>query len=384
LDEGVKAETRMQRPETASVQTVVVGGGVIGLAIARALAMGGREVIVLERNAGIGEETSSRNSEVIHAGIYYPADSLKARLCVAGKRQLYTYCRDKSIPHRACGKVVLAVERAQEPGLRSLLRRAGANGVVDTEWLSGSDLRALEPALKGSAALWSPSTGILDSHAFMLALQADLEAAGGVVACRSELREGSIVNEGVRLLVSSNGDSSSVLARELVNAAGLHASTVARSLRGLRPDLIPETRYAKGNYYYLKGPSPFGHLVYPLPEPGGLGIHATLDLGDRARFGPDVEWIDSPDYSVDAGRAQAFYAAVRRYWPDLRDDALVPGYAGVRPKVVGPGEPAGDFLIQGSDHHGVPGLVNLFGIESPGLTAALAIGEHVAELLSLG
>jgi L-2-hydroxyglutarate oxidase LhgO len=367
-----------------SVHTIVIGAGVVGLAIARTLAATGREVIVLERNAQIGEETSSRNSEVIHAGLYYPTASLKARFCVAGRRRLYAYCEQKAIAHQRCGKVIIAVQDAQVPALEALAEQALANGVSDIERLDAVALGQLEPAVRGSSAMLSPSTGILDSHGLLLALQGDIEEAAGHVACHSEMLRGSVDATGFALEIASEGEIVRLHARELVNAAGLSASTVASRLAGLDAEHVPATRFAKGNYFALSGATPFRHLVYPLPEPGGLGIHATLDLAGRARFGPDVEWLDTLDYSVDAKRAESFYAAIRSYWPQLPDGALSPAYAGIRPKLAGPGEPAGDFRIDGPRRHGVVGLVNLFGIESPGLTAALAIADHVTEELDSG
>jgi L-2-hydroxyglutarate oxidase LhgO len=364
-----------------SLDAVVIGAGVIGLAIARALAQSGREVVVLERNARIGEETSSRNSEVIHAGIYYPTDTLKAVLCVRGKELLYRYCEEKAIPHRRCGKVILTMSDEQRQRLEALHAQAIRNGVGDLQRLSAAAVKALEPAVRCTSGLFSPSTGIIDSHRFMLALQGDLEEAGGSVGVLSEVVGGAVESDGIRLDVRSGDEELRIRARTVVNASGLGATKVAKSLTGLDPRHVLETHYAKGNYFVYQGPTPFQHLVYPLPEPGGLGIHVTLDLAGQTRFGPDVEWVDRPDYDVDARRARAFYESIREYWPDIYPDALAPGYAGVRPKIVGPGEPAGDFILQGPAQNSTPGLVNLFGIESPGLTAALAIGERVAGLL---
>jgi len=364
-----------------SLDTVVIGAGVIGLAIARALAQSGREVVVLERNARIGEETSSRNSEVIHAGIYYPTDTLKAALCVRGKELLYRYCEEKAIPHRRCGKVILTMSDEQRPRLEALHAQAIRNGVGDLERLGAAAVKALEPAVRCTSGLFSPSTGIIDSHRFMLALQGDLEEAGGSVGVLSEVVGGAVKSDGIRLNVRSGDEELEIRARTVVNASGLGATRVARSLAGLDARHVLETHYAKGSYFVYQGPTPFQHLVYPLPEPGGLGVHVTLDLAGQTRFGPDVEWVDRPDYGVDARRAQAFYEAIREYWPAIDPDALAPGYAGVRPKIVGPGEPAGDFVLQGPAQNSTPGLVNLFGIESPGLTASLAIGERVAGLL---
>jgi L-2-hydroxyglutarate oxidase LhgO len=369
---------------TDTTDTLVIGAGVIGLAVARALAMAGRDVIVIEKNAHIGEETSSRSSEVIHAGLYYPTGSLKATLCVAGKAALYAYCADKGIPHRRCGKVLVATSQTQLEQLRAVERQAAINGVTDLEWLDERGVHALEPDVEAVAGLFSPSTGILDSHALMVALQGDLERHDGMLALKSAFVDGAVGNRRLRVTIDSDGTRSTILARTLVNCAGLHASRVANALRGLDPRLVPATRFAKGHYFNLRGPSPFRHLVYPLPEQAGLGVHATLDLAGRTRFGPDVEWSDTLDYSINESRAAAFYAAVRRYWPALADDTLEPGHVGVRPKITGPGEKSADFLIQGPDDHGIEGLVNLFGIESPGLTACLAIADHVAGLLEHG
>jgi len=363
------------------VDAVIVGAGVVGLAVARALALAGREVIVLEAAEGIGTETSSRNSEVIHAGIYYPPGSLKARFCVAGKRALYAYCAERGIPHRRCGKLLVATDERQLPKLESIRAQAEANGVTDLQRLTAAEARAVEPALRCVAAYLSPSTGIVDSHAFMLALQGDAEAHGAALALRSPLARGRLRDDGL-LLEIGGAEPMQVLARSVVNSAGLHAPRVAASIQGFPPGHVPPTYYAKGNYYSLLGRSPFARLVYPMPNEAGLGVHITLDLGGQARFGPDVEWIDRIDYDVDPRRADGFYAAIREYWPGLQDGQLTPGYAGIRPKIVGPDAKAADFVIQGPREHGVPGLVNLFGIESPGLTAALAIGDYVGSLVA--
>lgn len=364
-----------------SLDVVVIGAGVVGLAVAREFARAGREVVVLEHNARIGEETSSRSSEVIHAGIYYPTDSLKARFCVRGKDLLYRYCDDRGIPYRRCGKLVLALSADQEFRLTALLDQAEANGVDDLQPLSKTDVAALEPAVRCTAGLLSPSTGILDSHSFMLSLHGDLEAAGGRVAVLSEFVGGSIDDDGIRLSVRSDGEDLRLRAQVVVNAAGLRATDVAGLFAGLDSRHVPRTRYAKGTYFVLRQKSPFKHLVYPLPEGAGLGVHVTLDLAGQTRFGPDVEWISAIDYRPDPDRAEAFYTAIRAYWPAIPAGSLAPGYVGIRPKLVGPGEPAGDFVIQGPEQHGAAGLVNLFGIESPGLTASLAIGEEVARML---
>ncbi len=366
-----------------SIDTVVIGAGVVGLAIGRALAREGREVIVLEKNQASGAETSSRNSEVIHAGIYYTPGSLKAHLCVRGREELFAYCRAKDIGHRRCGKVIVAISDAQAEKLDRLLETAHTNGVTDLRRIDRHELASLEPAVVGSGALYSPSTGIVDSHGLMVALRGDLEAAGGIVALRSELRAGRFGPEGISLTVTAHdGETTALTAGTVVNAAGLHATRVALAIEGAPGPEIPVTRYAKGNYFMHDGPSPFRHLVYPLPEDGGLGVHATLDLAGRTRFGPDVEWCDTIDYTLDAGRAAAFYESVRKYWPGLRDGALRPGYAGIRPKLSGPGEPPADFAIRALGEPGGARLVHLFGIESPGLTACLAIADYVRERLS--
>lgn len=363
------------------VDCVVVGAGVVGLAVARALALAGREVWVLEAEEAIGTQTSARNSEVIHAGLYYPQGSLKARLCVQGKGMLYAYCAERGIAHQRCGKLVVATSQAQVPELQALLGKAAANGVNDLVWLTAEQAGALEPALQCVAAVHSPSTGIVDSHGLMLALQGDLESAGGMVVLHAPLTQVQAVTEG---LVLQTLDGTQLHTRTLVNAAGHGAVALARSINGLHPQHVPTAWYAKGNYFTLSGRSPFSRLIYPVPEAAGLGVHLTLDLGGQAKFGPDVQWVEDPqDLLVDPARGQAFYAEVRKYWPDLADDALQAGYAGMRPKISGPGEPARDFVIQGPGEHGVPGLVNLFGIESPGLTSALAIGTEVVAGLSV-
>jgi len=369
------------------VDAVVVGAGAVGLAVARELALRGRETIVLEATAGIGNGTSSRNSEVIHAGLYDAPTSLKARLCVAGRRLLYPYCEARGVGHRRCGKLVVAATPAQVELLRGLERRALGNGVEGLHWLSGAEARDLEPALAGEAALLSTATGIIDSHALMLAYLGDIENAGGALVVRSPLESAAVRGDGFVLRVGGDAPLD-IEAGVLVNAAGLHAQEIARRIDGLDAALIPRAWFAKGNYYALAGRSPFTRLVYPVPEPGGLGVHLTLDLAGQARFGPDVEWldVDSPDaidYAVDPARSAAFYAAIRRYWPGLGDDTLAPAYSGVRPKLQGPGAPASDFMLQGPEAHGIGGLVNLFGIDSPGLTASLAIAAEVAHRLGV-
>jgi L-2-hydroxyglutarate oxidase LhgO len=361
------------------VECVVIGAGVIGLAIARRLAKAGREVIILEAAEGIGTVTSSRNSEVIHAGIYYKAGSLMARMCVDGKRALYKYCAERGIPHRNCGKLIVATTAAETAKLQSIRAHAEANGVNDLQTLDGDAARALEPALNCDAALLSPSTGIIDSHAYMLALRGEAEDAGAAFAFHTPLLAAR-ARDG-RIEVDAGGDAPmSLECRLLINAAGLGASAVARSIDGMPIDLIPPAYLAKGNYFSCSARAPFSHLIYPVPEPGGLGVHLTLDMAGQARFGPDVEWVDAIDYAVDPARAERFYPAIRRYWPTLPDGALMPSYSGMRPKIVPPAVAVQDFLIQGPLDHGIGGLINLFGIESPGLTSSLAIADYVGEL----
>ncbi len=361
-----------------SVDAVVVGAGVVGLAIARELALAGREVIILDAEDAIGTHTSSRNSEVIHAGIYYPKGSLKARSCVAGRDLLYEYCATHGVPHRRCGKLIVATNENQLKELQNIRDKAHANGVTDVDWIAKDEVARMEPELFCMGALLSPSTGIIDSHALMLAYLGDAEAHGAMLALKSPL-ERARVREGFELHV---GGSDPIRCAVLVNSAGLRAPTVAKAIEGYPSQLAPPELYAKGNYYSLSKKSPFSRLIYPVPEPGGLGVHVTLDLAGQARFGPDVEWVERINYDVDPRRAERFYAAIRRYWPGLPDNSLSPGYAGIRPKTAGPGEPAPDFEIQGPRKHGVPGLVHLYGIESPGLTASLALARVVREELS--
>lgn len=363
-----------------TVETVVLGAGVVGLAVARALALAGREVLVLEAEDAIGTGTSARNSEVIHAGLYYAAGSLKAQLCVRGRELMYAYCAERNVAHSRCGKLVVATDATQLAALHDTIAKARANGVVDLQWLSRAEAQALEPALACEAAVLSPSTGIVDSHGLMLAMLGDLENAGGILALKSAFRHACITSSAIEIEAE---DGTRLAARQLVNAAGLAAPAVAAAISGLNPAHVPRPYYAKGNYFTLSGRAPFQRLIYPVPEAAGLGVHLTLDLGGQAKFGPDVQWVDSPtDLQVDPRRGDAFYAAVRRYWPALPDGALQAGYAGLRPKIHAPHEPGRDFVINGPAQHGVPGLVNLFGIESPGLTSSLAIGEYVAALLA--
>ena len=361
-----------------SVETVVVGAGVIGLAVARALANSGREVMVLDAADAMGTGISSRNSEVIHAGIYYPPGSLKARLCVAGRTLLYDYCRSRHVAFRNCGKLIVAVSDEDHDVLSGLKRRATANGVDDLAILKAADVAALEPELETRGALLSPSTGIIDSHGLMLALLGEAEAAGAWLALGAPVR--SVVAEENALILTVGGrETMSLEARELVNAAGLGAQHLASVTTGLDPRHVPALHLARGSYFTLSGPSPFSRLVYPTPIAGGLGVHATLDLAGRCRFGPDVEWVRDIAYDVDPARARAFRDAVRRYWPGLPDGALAPDYSGIRPKLRTSGD--SDFRIDGPAEHGTGGLVNLFGIESPGLTASLAIARLVMRKL---
>ena len=359
------------------VECVVIGAGVVGLAVARALALAGHEVLVLEAASGIGTGISSRNSEVIHAGLHGSADWLKVRLCVQGRSLLYDYCQARGVDHRRCGKLLVATSSSELPQLQALAQRAAANGVDDLQLLTSAQARAMEPALVCEAALWSPSSGIIDSHGLMLAFQGDLENAGGLVVLNSPVAKADCTRNRIDLHMA---DGTVLRTGLLVNSAGLQASELAASFSGLAPDLVPQTRFAKGNYFLLQGRAPFSRLIYPMPQAGGLGVHLTLDLAGQARFGPDVQWVDrADDWLVDPARGDAFYAEVRRYWPGLPDGALQPGYAGIRPKLNAPHEGARDFMIQGPAEHGVPGLVNLFGIESPGLTSALAIAQHVVQ-----
>jgi L-2-hydroxyglutarate oxidase LhgO len=359
------------------VECVVVGAGVVGLAVARALALQGREVLLLEAEAHAGTVTSARNSGVIHAGLYYTPGSFKARFCVAGNRALYPYCEQRGIDHQNCGKLIIANGEAEEKVLLHLLERAHLNDVDNVRLISATEARKLEPEVRCTAALHCPTSGIVDQHPYMLALQGDMENAGGTLVpeCRVESLER--LSNGFR--VKTAGDSATEIeAGFVVNSAGLGAVDLLSRIEGYPRERIPTLHLARGNYFTVAARSPFHHLIYPVPGSAGLGIHATLDLGRRVRFGPDVEWIDRIDYSVNATRAPLFYEAIRRYWPNLADGALVPDYTGIRPKLHGPNEPQPDFRIEGPRDHGLPGLVNLLGIESPGLTSSLAIGDYAA------
>jgi L-2-hydroxyglutarate oxidase LhgO len=366
--------------ERAEIDCAVIGAGVIGLAIARQLAMAGREVLILEAESASGTGVSARNSEVIHAGLYYPLGSLKARLCLRGRHLLYEYCASHGVDHRRLGKLVVATRAAQIPALEALQQQAEACGVNDLVWLDGKQAQALESELACVAAFHSPSTGIVDAQGLMLSLRGEAESHGAMLALNAPVESGRVTETGFELAVGGAAPML-VAGKVLINAAGLGAQAVAQSLEGLDPQHIPVRRIAKGNYFAMSGRSPFHRLVYPLPEPGGLGVHVTLDLGGQARFGPDVEWLETPNYDVDPARAAKFYPAIRSYFPNLPDNALQPAYAGVRPKISGPKEAAADFRIDGPELHGIRGLINLFGIESPGLTSSLAIAEIVAEKL---
>ena len=359
------------------VDAVVIGAGVIGLACARALARAGREVVVLERHSHIGEEISSRNSEVIHAGIYYPQHSAKARLCVRGKDLLYRYCADHQIPHRRCGKLIVATHDSQLHVLRDYQQSARMNGAGELRWLESEGITRLEPAIHGVAGVYSESTGIIDSHALMESLLGGLEECSGALALGTNALHVARADAGFRIETADL----ELQANLLVNATGLSAPTFAAQMDVQHHDALPRPYFAKGHYYQLSGASPFSHLVYPIAEAGGLGVHVTLDLGGAARFGPDVRWCDEPDYQFDESTREDFVSAIRSYYPELDDSRLHPGYTGVRPKLSPLGGDAADFSIRGPTDHGVPGLVHLFGIESPGLTACLAIAEQVREHL---
>lgn len=363
-----------------NVECLVIGAGVVGLGVARALARRGREVVIAEAAGLVGSETSSRNSEVIHAGIYYPAGSLKARLCVAGKEALYAYVAERHVAHKRCGKLIVAADESQIADLEALKKKAEANGVHDLQWLTREQALALEPHLHCTAALLSPSTGIIDSHGLMLAYQGEAEEHGAMLALNAPVIRGEVANDGI-IIETGGAEPMTLKARLVVNSAGFAAQGIAAKIAGVRPDSIPATYYAKGNYFILSGVKPpFSRLIYPIPTPGGLGTHVTIDMGGQMRFGPDVEWIDTVDYKVDPARGDSFYAAVRQYWPGLPDGAIQPGYAGIRPKLSRAGGKGDDFLIQGPEQNGAPGLINLYGIESPGLTASLSIGDYVADL----
>lgn len=359
------------------VDVIVIGAGVVGIACARALALAGREVLLLETEPTFGTGVSSRNSGVIHAGLYYPNGLLKARHCIAGKRMLYDYCSARGIPFRRCGKLLVATEDTQITQIQKLLANAAGNGVDDLTLIDAAAARAMEPALRCKAALLSPSSGIIDSHAYMLSLLGDVENAGGMAVFNTPVTGGRINGDGV--IVNTNA-ADSIQARLVVNCAALGAHSLMHTIDRFPATHIPQLRYARGVYFSISAKSPFRHLIYPLPEAAGLGVHLTIDMGGQAKFGPDVEWIAEPSYAVDAARADAFQREIGKYWPGIMDHELQPAYAGVRPKINAPNEPAADFYIAGRETHGVRGVINLFGIESPGLTASLSIAEQVKGL----
>lgn len=362
------------------VDAIVVGAGVVGLAVARALALAGREVMILERERQFGTVTSSRNSGVIHAGLYYPDGSLKAQLCVEGRHLLYDFCERRGVPHRRCGKLIIAESEAEFPALDAVMARGAAAGVDDLVRLSADEARAIEPALTCAGAVHSPSTGIVDQHELMLALLGEAEAYGAMLVCEAPVE--AIAQAGSRWTVQVG--ETRLAAPLLVNAAGLGAQALARTIKALDPALVPPLHYAKGCYFSYSGRAPFTRLIYPVPGPASLGTHFTLDLGGQARFGPDIHWVDEIDYTVDPALKGEFLAAARRIWPEAEEERLQPAYAGIRPKLVGPGMPTADFVLQGEEVHGLPGLINLFGIESPGLTSSLAIGARVAAMAGEG
>jgi L-2-hydroxyglutarate oxidase LhgO len=363
------------------IDCAVIGAGAVGLAVARRMALDGREVVVLEAEEAFGTHTSARNSEVIHAGIYYASGSMKARLCVSGKKALYRYCAVHDVKHSNTGKVVVACEEAQVPAMHKYMEQGRTNGVDDLRLLSGGELAELEPNVRAAAGFFSPSTGDIDSHGLMLAYLGDAEDHGAALALASPVLSGSAGTDGIRLDVGG-AEAMGIRCRAVINCAGLKAPDVARSIAGVPAQTIPPTYYAIGHYYTFSGKSPFNHLVYPVTRADWLGVHVTIDLGGQVKFGPDFEWIDGIDYRFDERREPLFYEAIRRYFPELQDGALQPGYTGIRPRITGPGEPVQDFMFSGPREHSIPGLVNLYGIESPGLTSSLAIADHVAGLLS--
>lgn len=361
------------------VDCIIIGAGVIGLAIARSLSMSGKEVIILDKETSFGMETSSRNSEVIHAGIYYPKNSLKAKLCVQGRDLLYRYCQERHISHKKCGKLIIACSDQEIEALQSIKRTAKANGVDDLIFLDEKQVLEKEPELEVIAGLLSPSTGIVDSHNFMLSLLGDVENNGGIFAPRSKFLSGEITKDKFILNIqdTESFQEFQIQTKTLINAAGLHAASLLKDLKGFPQRHIPPTYYAKGNYFSLSSRTSFNHLIYPVPEVGGLGIHLTLDMAGNARFGPNVEWVeDVSDYTVNEKLRDIFFESIKKYWPHIKKEALVPGYSGIRPKIAPRGQ-TGDFIIQTNEEHGIPNLVNLFGIESPGLTSSLAVGDLV-------
>jgi L-2-hydroxyglutarate oxidase LhgO len=359
---------------------LVIGAGVVGLACARALALHGHSVIVAEATGGIGNGVSSRNSEVIHAGMYYPSGSVRARHCVEGRRQLYAFCESHGVPQKRCGKLIVATNDLERAKIEGIFEQGLANGVEGLRLIEGAEARALEPNVSCIAAILSPETGIIDSHSLMLALQGDLEDAGGVLAFNTRVERLARSGSGWEVAFAG-AESGEIAVDAVVNSASLGAQKLARATEGYPADRVPKLVFGKGNYFGCLGKPAFSHLIYPAPVEGGLGTHLTLDLAGRMRFGPDVDWVEEEVYEVDPRRAELFYASIRRYWPGLPDGALVPDYSGIRPKLTGPGEPAADFMIDGPAEHGLPGLVHLFGIESPGLTCSLSIADEVADRL---
>ena len=363
-----------------TIDCAVIGAGVVGLAIARKLAMSGREVVILEAEDAFGTHTSARNSEVIHAGIYYASGSMKARLCVAGRRQLYPYCAEHDVNHKRIGKVIVATDDSEVAGLKKYKAQAEANGVDDLRMLTQAELAEMEPAVRCVAGFLSPSTGIIDSHGLMLSYLGEAEDKGAMLALSSPVLSGKVESDGIVLNVGG-AEAMTVKCRTVILSAGLNAPAVARTIKGIPPATIPPTYYAIGHYYTLTTKSPFNRLIYPVARPDWLGVHVTIDLGGRVKFGPDFEWIDRVDYKFDERREASFYKAIRHYYPGLQDGTLSPGYTGIRPRITGPGEPVQDFTLHGKAEHGVPGLACLYGIESPGLTSSLAIADHVAQMV---
>ncbi len=359
------------------MQVLVIGAGLVGLAVARAAAQRGHDVIVAEAENAIGTGVSSRNSEVIHAGMYYPTGSLRGRHCVEGRRLLYAFCESHGVPHRRCGKLIVATSDAETAKVEQIAAQGRINDVEDLTMLTAAEARALEPQLACTAALLSPQTGIIDVHSYMLALVGDIEDAGGAIAFNTPVT-GAVRKDEQWLVAFGGGDAGEAAFDAVINCGGLSAQTIAQSMSDYPSDRVPRRVLAKGNYFTYAGKPAFSHLIYPTPVTGGLGVHVTLDLAGRMRFGPDVEWIDEEFYPVDAKRADAFYDRIRTYWPALKDGTLTPEYSGIRPKLTGPGEPAADFLIDSPAEHGLPGLVQMFGIESPGLTSSLSLAEYVA------
>jgi len=368
---------------TPDFDCVVLGAGVVGLAIARRFALAGRDVLVVEQESGIGTGVSSRNSEVIHAGIYYPPGSLKAISCVAGRKQLYRYCRERQLPHQQTGKLIVAHDTDELAQLHQLHHQAVANGVHDLRLIDGKQARKLESELVCHSALLSPSTGIIDSHAFMLSLQGDAENHGAMLVFNTPFQQAIPQDNGTFTLEFGGAAGTQLSARTVINATGLFAPEVAGRFQTMPPETIPIQRYCKGSYFALSGKSPFRHLIYPLPNHSGLGIHLTLDMGGQARFGPDTEWLPHLDYDVDEQRKPAFVQAIQQYWPALQPDRLSASYSGIRPKITEAGQPPADFIIAGPETHGLHNVVHLYGIESPGLTASLYLADTVYQQLNV-